>query len=284
MSDPLAANETDPAERLEAQLLAVARALPYPSTPNLASGLARAGAALPVTRQPARRAPAWPGRRLGLALAAALVVLLGLLAVPTVRSGVIEFLELGAVRIILGPAPTATATLTPPTTTGTPPLPTATLVPTATPLASVLDLAGETTLAEARARVDLPIRLPAYPAALGEPDAVFVQDLDGEAVVLVWLEPGDPARVRLSLHSLSSSALTDKLLKNSPASVEFTRVNGREAFWTTGPYLVVARNGFFAEMRLISGHVLVWHEAGITYRLETDLSMEEAVRIAESLE
>jgi hypothetical protein len=37
------------------------------------------------------------------------------------------------------------------------------------------------------------------------------------------------------------------------------------------------------QRRLVSGHVLIWEEDGLTYRLETDLSMEEAVAIAESL-
>src|SRR5690349_15179880 len=104
MNDPLpqSANGTDPAERWEAQLLAVARALPYPATPNLAPAvLARTGAALPVARLAPRRVLprtlAAPRRAFGLALAAVLVVALSLLAVPTVRSGVIDFLELGAV-------------------------------------------------------------------------------------------------------------------------------------------------------------------------------------------
>ena len=296
MSDlsPLSMNGTDPAERLEAQLLAVARALPYPATPNLAPAvLARTRAALPSARpvgaaaapRPAtRRAPAWQTRPLGLALAAVLVVAISLLAVPAVRSGVIDFLELGSVRILFGPTATPTLAATPAATlTGTP-RPTATLRPTITPLASVLDLAGETTLADARASVNLPLRLPTYPAGLGEPDAVFVQDLEGEAVVFVWVAPDDPSQVVMSLHILSTTQLTEKMMKHNPASVEFTRVNGREAFWTTGPYYVVARSGFYAEMRLITGHVLVWYEGEITYRLETDLSVEEAVRIAESLE
>jgi hypothetical protein len=34
---------------------------------------------------------------------------------------------------------------------------------------------------------------------------------------------------------------------------------------------------------LIEGHVLIWKEGDITYRLETDLPVEEAVKIAESL-
>jgi len=36
--------------------------------------------------------------------------------------------------------------------------------------------------------------------------------------------------------------------------------------------------------RLVNGHVLIWENGEVTYRLETDLSMEEAVKIAESLE
>ncbi len=34
---------------------------------------------------------------------------------------------------------------------------------------------------------------------------------------------------------------------------------------------------------LVEGHVLVWVEDEITYRLETDLNLEEAIRIAELL-
>ena len=282
---PLPVNGTGPEERWEAQLLAVARALPYPPTPALVAAprptAAAPGARGLVTapRRPARRALAW-----ALAVAVA-VALLGLLAVPPVRSGVIEFLRLGAVRINLGGGATPTPSATPgPTPTGARPPATATLFPSATPLASVLDLDGETTLAEARARVRLPIRLPTYPAGLGEPDAVFVQDLDGEAVVLVWLDPADPTQVVMSLHFLSSSSLVDKLLKEPPARVEFTRVNGREAYWTTGPYYIVARNGFFAQMRLVTGHVLIWFEDDVTHRLETALTMDEAVRVAEGLE
>jgi hypothetical protein len=35
--------------------------------------------------------------------------------------------------------------------------------------------------------------------------------------------------------------------------------------------------------RLIDGRVLIWEQGSITYRLETDLEMDEAVKIAESL-
>jgi hypothetical protein len=196
-----------------------------------------------------------------------------------VRSGVIDFLRLGAVRFQFGP----TATPTPaPTPTGTLPAASATPQPTPTPLASVLDLAGQTTLEQARARLSFSIRLPTYPADLGEPDQVFVQDLDGQAVVLVWLVPGQTGQVRLSLHILTSDVMAEKLIKTSP-TIEFTHVNGREAVWTSGPYFVVSRNGNFTQMRLITGHVLIWTDKSLTYRLETDATVEEAVKMAESL-
>ena len=279
MSDLSSLNGNGPVERWEAQLVAVARALPYPPTPNpLAVPAVRAR----LTPPPAVRAVAprvAPRRAWGWALAAVLVALLSLLAVPAVRASLVEIFQLGVVRVILGPLPTPTPE---PTTTGTPPPPsTRTPQPTSTPLASVLDLAGQTTWADALSRVDLPLRLP---AGLGEPDAVFVQDLEGEAVVLVWLEPDDPSQVRLSLHFLASSQLVDKLIKDQPADFERTRVNGREAFWTTGPYFIVARNGHFTQSRLITGHVLIWYEDDVTYRLETSLPLAEAIKMAESLE
>lgn len=283
MTDPLLVNGTDPAERWETRLAAVARALPYPPTPALPPAVvARTSLRVRAARPGRAPRPVAPARRraLGWALAAVLVALAGLLAVPSVRAGLSTILEIGVVRIFLGPVPTSTLA---PTATGTR-RPTLTPRPTPSPLASVLDLDGLTTLADARERVNLPIVLPAYPAGLGEPDAVFVQDLEGEAVVLVWLEPDDPARVRLSLHILASSMLVEKLIKDNPAQLEFTRVNGREAFWTTGPYYVVNRRGDYAQTRLIEGHVLIWYDRTLTYRLETDLPLEEAVKIAESLQ
>ena len=37
-------------------------------------------------------------------------------------------------------------------------------------------------------------------------------------------------------------------------------------------------------VRLIDGNVLIWEENKITHRLETDLALDEAIRIAESLQ
>jgi hypothetical protein len=189
------------------------------------------------------------------------IALLGaLLAVPQVRAAVGAILHIGSVSILpVAPTPGPHD---------------------ATPLTSPLDLAGQTTLADARQRMPFTIRLPAYPADLGSPQYVFAQDLGGSAVMLVWLEPGSSDRVRMSLSELSSDVYFQKF---APPVLQETTVHGQRAIWTDGPYIVETKNGQYVQRRLITGHVLIWTEGGVTYRLETSLSLPEAVRVAESL-
>jgi hypothetical protein len=257
-------------EPWEARVQELAASFPYPPTPDIAGAVRQRLSAKPEQRllRSARQQWVWLAVTI-------LLVLAGLLAVPQVRAAVVEWLQLGAVRIFLvEPTPSPTPTPLPTTASATP---TATPLPSPTPLASILDLAGETTLAEAQAQVDFPVRLP---AGLGPPDLVFLQDLDEPAVILVWLDPANPRQVQLSLHQLSSGALVEK---GQPVVIEETTVNGEQALWTTGPYILRSRSGDYSFRRLIDGHVLIWVENTITYRLETALSLEEARRIAESL-
>jgi hypothetical protein len=111
-----------------------------------------------------------------------------------------------------------------------------------------------------------------------------LQDFAGPVVVLTWLEPGESDRVRLSLHQLGPDTFAQKV---QPPVLQETQVHGQRALWTEGPYLLQWRRGdglVYDVRRLVSGHVLIWMEEGITYRLETELSLEEAVRVAESLQ
>jgi hypothetical protein len=66
--------------------------------------------------------------------------------------------------------------------------------------------------------------------------------------------------------------------------IEETEINGQSAIWATGPYPLVLSNGEIELTRLINGQVLLWVDDEVTYRLETDFSLEEAVKIAESLQ
>ncbi len=256
---------SDPAlDRFEARLWEAARALPYPPTPDLSRALRRRPGAV---RRPTARRPRWAA-----ALAALAILLAALFSVPSVRAGVIQFLQIGAVRIFVGP-PTATPNPVPGSTI--------TPAPTPPPLGQVLNLAGETQIRDLKGRLGFTVRLPSYPTDLGLPDGVFVQNLAGPAAIFVWLDPADRSRVRLALHELSSDMMIEKA---NPVVIETTSVNGQAAIWTTGPYIVQAANRDMDFRYTVVGHVLIWTEGQVTYRLETDLSLEEAVKIAESLE
>jgi hypothetical protein len=260
----------EPEEAWEARLRRTAQAFPYPAAPGLA-GAVRQRLVQASRLKSSRRLEI--SRRLTWGILLILLILGSLLAIPRVRAALVEFLQVGTIRIFLV-EPTSTLT----------PLPqTPTALPSPTPLSSLLDLAGQTTLAEAQQRSGFQIRLPAYPAEMGAPDEVFLQELGGPVVVLVWLEPDRPEQVRLSLHQLGPDTFAQKGL---PQLIEETRVNGQPAIWTGGPYLLQFRRGSGAEpdlRRLVAGHTLVWQEGEITYRLETDLPLAEAVKIAESL-
>jgi hypothetical protein len=203
---------------------------------------------------------------------AAMVLLALLLLTPPVRAAMGNVIRIGAVRIGLAPATTATPAPSPPYT-GTVP----------TPLPSLLDLDGATTLDTARTQAGFPVQLPAYPPDLGAPQYVFLQNLNGTMVALVWIDPVHPSSVRLALFELSSDVY---IYKSGATIITETTVHGQRALWTKGPYLVqVIENGqvTLATRVLVNGHALIWTEGAITYRLETSAPLDEAVKIAESL-
>ncbi len=239
-------------EQWEERVRSLAQALPYPETPNVAGA---------VRAQMLRDGQPRAGRQ-RLLVAGLVVALLvaGLLAVPQVRAAIVRALRIGAIRIFVledGATPTPGTPLPPPTA-----------------------LAGEATLAEAQRQAGFPIRLPTHPPDLGLPDHVYVQEVGGPVVVLVWMDRERPERVSLALHQLGPGTFGDKF---QPRVVEETDVGGSPAAWTEGPYLLELRGGSVDVVRLVTGHVLVWAEGEVTYRLESDLELEEAVRIAESL-
>lgn len=258
--------------RWEEQLQTLVRTFPYPPTPDLAGAVERHLAGQPARRWATTAAlrflqPAWG------AFLVLLLLLAVLLTVPPVRAALQEWLQIGAVRIWLV-EPTATPTPQPKTPTPR---------PTATPIASLFDLAGATTLAEAQQKAGFPLRLPSYPTALGQPEGVFYQDIGGSAVVLLWLDRKQPTRAKLSLHILGPNTFAEK---GNATRLAQTTVNGQPAFWTEGPYMLVYHRGTTTDYdirRLVAGHVLIWTEGDLTYRLETDESMAAAIRIAESL-
>lgn len=236
--------------RWEERLAAIAGGLAYPATPDLA-----ARRSTPSARRRSAFRRAWSYAAAVLALFA-----VGVLAVPQARASVIDFLRVGDIRLILAPA---TAT------------PIATRIPILTP--TVPTLSGRTTLAQARLLARFPIRLPAYPSDLGPPDEVYLQEFDGQVVVTVWLAPaGDP---RLALYHITEREFALKAV----ATVEQTTVNGQPALWVRGPHFAQFQDSRMGEIQLVAGNVLIWTQDEVTYRLESQMPLEEAVRIAESL-
>jgi hypothetical protein len=191
------------------------------------------------------------------------------LAVPETRAFVLEVLRIGAVRIFFV-EPTPTLPPTPP--------------PDGMPYASVLDLPGATTLADAQARLGQAILLPTHPSDLGAPDHIYVQRLGGMVVTLAWMEHDDRTQVRLVMQILDSDAVASKYFPWENANQEFTTVNGRHAIWLAEVHQIYFYSADGEVSRLVDKNVLAWEREGLTYRLETDLPLDEARRIAESLE
>ncbi len=257
---------------LENRLQMLAGEMPYPPTPDI----------VPLVR-PHLRKGIRSRLHLRLAAGAALTIVLlaaALFAVPNVRAEIVRFIQIGVVRIFTAapddtPVPTRPAA--PDTATVSP-----TQVNAPTPVQRPLSLnpAGETGLQMAAQNAGFPVRLPAYPPDLGMPDKIYFQE-DGPTVILTWLDSQQPERVRLSLYQIGPGSI---LVKKMQPEVQEVQVNDQFAAWTDGPYLLEIVGGGYREMRLVEGHTLVWTDGEITYRLETDLPLEEAVRIAESLE
>ena len=251
-------------EKVEARLRATAAEFRYPPLPDISIQV------LPRLKLTHRIKPL-RSPRLAWVLVVLVAMLAGLLAAPPVRAQVLEFLEVGIVRIFMGGPPETPAPIQ--------------HFERATPAGSLIPalqaIAGETDLQNAQKRVPFPIRLPGYPADLGEPDMVFLQDMAGPLVVLVWMDPHNPEQVRLSLHMIGPGSYA--VSKSMPRTVEMANVAGEQAVWAEGPYILQMKNGNMENFRLIEGHVLIWEDAELTFRLETDLPLEEAVRIAESL-
>ena len=182
-----------------------------------------------------------------------IVLLLGFssLMIPDIRAAIAEFLQIGAVRIYLEG----------PNEEGQP-----------------LDLAqvsGETDLEAARTLVNFPIHIPPD----DPPDRVFVQD--PSLIIMVWISEG---KIERALYETSNDNAW--FMVKSAETITWTRVAGRDAAWVTLPHPVeFIRNGVvYSELtHFVTGHVLIWEQDSVTFRLETHASLEEAQQFAEAL-
>ncbi|MEX1253452.1 MAG: hypothetical protein WEE64_03845 [Dehalococcoidia bacterium] len=253
---------------IDALLRRAADAISYPPTPAVAPAVASRLAepaterAMPRARfgETARDWLAVPAIRIGVAgLAAALFAAAIIVAVPDSRTAVADFFGLRhvEVRIQTAPVPVETAVVRGPEA-----------------------YADRTTLAEAQTLVDFPLRLPTYPAGTGAPSAVYVQRFPSDIVVILQYEEEG--------FELHQSRLRGKFIKGVPEGLSEVTVAGEPALWVPlgghgAAYEDENGEEIDASVRNVHRPTLLWERDGITYRLETELSFAETIRVAESL-
>ena len=211
--------------------------------------------------------------RYALAPAAAtllLILVVSLAAMPGVRAAADEFLRLRGVDIFR--------------TTATP------SAPVASP--TVAFPGQRVTLEEARRRAPF-LRAPAD-ARLGAPDLVYIdQTQAGERVTLVYVSRPDVPVSRQAGVSAVVVAFRGRIDESLFAKVavpgtrvEEATVSGGRGYWLEGTphqffYRDAAGNPAPETLRL-AGNTLLWEQGGATFRLEAQLSRDDALRIAAS--
>jgi hypothetical protein len=236
-----------------------ARHFDYPPTPDVTRKV--------LSRISFRRA--YPWRLATQMLLLFLLLLSSFMMVPEIRARLTEILQIGVVQIFVGAAD-----------------PTGTPLPTVLP--SILDLPGEMSLEQAQNKVTFPIHLPAN---LRPPDRVFVPEFQGPVqnsggVILVWIDEIQRNRVEFILYQFSN--ISNEIIFNKfiDHNLENTQVNGNPAVWAQGPHMLYM---FYDEReypeigRIVTQSVLIWSQDEITYRLETTLPLEAALKLAETL-
>jgi hypothetical protein len=237
-------------EQLDVRLRQLGREVDFPEAPDLTGAVRRR------LDEPAP-VPFWRRRALVVAVAAAVVAVGAVLAVPPARSAILEFFGIGSAEIrIVDELPEVEA--------------------------GPLDLGDATTLEAARRRA--PGLLEPRADEVGRPDAVFVQSsVPGPPVTFVW---GDPERPRLLMTQVRGRYHFEKLVHGNRGGITLTEINGTNAAWIEGePHVVFYENdagGGDLPGRL-ARNTLVWSRGPVTLRLEGDLSREEAERIARSI-
>jgi hypothetical protein len=264
---------------LEQALILIGRGLDYPPASAVAPAVIRR------LREPVRSPlrglldglrdrwrlaprPAW---RMVAAGAAVVLVLVGgiVIASPSAREAVAGWLGLRGVRITQTPHPT--------------------LTPGAF---SELRLGERVTLDEARRLVDYRILSPEGLI----PGEVYVQaGIPGGQVSLVYgTSPGIPRASQTGAGLLLTQfrgrvdrPQIDKVVQQGEASVDFVSVNGGPGFWISGrPHFVsfVDENGVPRQDTVrLAGNVLMWEQGDLTLRLESALSLDRALEIAETI-
>jgi hypothetical protein len=239
--------------------------------------------------QPVRR----PASRRGLTLAGAMAIVAVVLVVvlPGPRHAVGRWLGFDSVRIEPGviTVPTTVASTTSTTSTATSP-PTSATAPPTTVVVPVLDLGPSVPIDEAMSRTGLP---DPTPRLLGSPQSVhIVQPPKSGQIVMVFapsdLVPQSPVTGVGALVSVMPAKIEEGFFQKTlgDATVRSVTVDGAQGYWIEGsPHQLLFEFGENVQpdtLRLAT-NTLLWQRGDFVYRLEADIDLDTALRIAKSV-
>jgi hypothetical protein len=272
-------------DSLELALTDLAGAIAFPApSPAFAARVGARIEAAPAPAEPAwRRWRRWASAPSGTrpVRRSLLIAVVLLLVAATVAAAI--GLGLPGIRLLFGPMPTASPGVTVP-----PSGPGGSLEPGAR-----LGLGEQVELADLASRAVFPVRYPTDPL-VGTPDAAWIDSRKAGQVALVWRTRADlPATTEpgvgmllMQFNGRVDEGMITKMI-DSGTNVERVRVGGNPGFWITGDlhffFYEDANGNVVDDSRRWVGDTLLWTEGGLTYRLETALGRDTAIRIAESL-
>jgi hypothetical protein len=230
-------------------------------------------------------------RRAGrLAVAVAVVAAVALVALPGPRRAIARWLGFDSVRIEPGeitvPTPVPTSTSTVPAIS----LPSTTAASTTTAPLSELGLGAPVSIDVAMSATGL---ADPTPALLGDPQSVHVvQPPDSGQIVLVYapspLLPESGVTGAGALVSVLPAHIEEGFFQKTlgDSTVQSVDVGGAPGYWIEGsPHQLVFDfdNEFLFDPLRLATNTLLWQRGDHVYRLEANVTLETALRIAESV-
>ena len=269
----------------------LAAAVAYPSVPAGPSDIAAIVRQRLVAEPSARESSGvrgWIGRR---PVRRSILVAIAAILVLAAIAGAVG-LGLPGIRIVFGgPTPSAPTPSPSASPSPTPTQPAGSTAPAASdPVGLTMGLGTAVSLDDAARIGGLDLVLPTDPA-IGPPDAAYTL---ANRVALVWSErPGLAADPDYGVGLLLSEfrghvddGYYQKTLSSS-AQVTPVTVSGHSGYWISGAphffYYVDPSGKAVDDSHRIVGDTLIWADGDVTYRLESQLPMEAAIRLAESL-
>ena len=199
-------------------------------------------------------------------LAGVAALVLAIFLIPTARQAVANLLEVAGIRFEFGDGPDL-------------------------PVPTNLTPGVQVDMDDAVRSVDFPILVP---SALPAPDAVHLLQWElGHQVFLSWAASERLPEVGASgigvLLAEFRANLNEQFFEKlvvAGTTVAPVEVTGAPAFWLAGAphvFMFDAGAALVEDSSRLTGNVLVWEADGVTYRLESNLSVDESLAIAESL-